>query len=295
MPFPVLNVTENKNHWSYSDNFGTDEYEYIKSFCHENYTIGYHTHDFYELNIVLAGNGYHYIEAMPYSAEPGCVFLIPPHVHHGYLSKDHLKVYHMLIHRRFLEECFAEFKPSTGFSLLFETEPYLRAHQEQKMFLVLSGKELLLLQQDIEAMKDAETVPFSNRYINAIAKKMLCQLCMLFEQKCRAGHPSSDKKETLESVVECLNHIHRHYGEKLTLDALAKRVNLSRSTLIRQFTKACGCSPHQYISRYRATKAAELLRLGMQSPGWIAQECGFYDVSHMRKCLIARETAHNLP
>ena len=40
-----------KTHWSHSDNFKGEADEYIKSFVHRNYSIRFHTHSFYELNI----------------------------------------------------------------------------------------------------------------------------------------------------------------------------------------------------------------------------------------------------
>ena len=285
--FPKLHAEERKNHWSYADSFGTREYEYIKSFVHHNYTIGYHTHSFYELNIVLSGEGYHYIEQMPYHAKPGCVFLIPPHIQHGYISKQDLNVYHMLIHRDFLETCFAEFKQTDGFYLLFETEPYLRAHHQKDIFLVLSSSELALLQQDIDIIVSCKQLPDSNIYINAIAKKMLCHLCMMFTVRFGVDHAPVVLKKDLASIVDCLNYIHQNFNEKLTLTQLSQKLNISRSTFIRQFTKICGCSPYEYIQRYRIKKAKEYLHAGNRSLSWIAQECGFYDVSHMRKYLNA--------
>ena len=50
----------------------------------------------------------------------------------------------------------------------------------------------------------------------------------------------------------------------------------------------CGCPPHAYLSRYRLAKAREYLSRG-KSPTLVAQECGFYDLSHLLKSLAASD------
>ena len=104
-----MEITKVKSHWSHADSFSGEKDEYIKSFVHRNYAIGFHTHSFYELNIVLNGRGEHLIEQMKCEVERGCVFVIPPNVKHSYKNIDSLNVNHMLIHRDFLPSCFGEF------------------------------------------------------------------------------------------------------------------------------------------------------------------------------------------
>jgi len=53
-----------KTYWSHADCFNGEKEEYIKSFVHRNYNIRFHTHSFYELNIVLGGRGEHLLDKM---------------------------------------------------------------------------------------------------------------------------------------------------------------------------------------------------------------------------------------
>jgi AraC-like DNA-binding protein/quercetin dioxygenase-like cupin family protein len=281
-----------KSHWSYTDNFGTDAYEYIKSFVHTDYAIGYHTHSFYELNVGLAGRGVHYIEQTSCEASVGSVFLIPPYVRHGYVNEGGLDVYHMLIHRDFIGECFSEFRRSVGYSMLFEIEPYLRARYHENLFLVLDGKALAWLCDECAAIEDCQGVPGANIFINAIAKRILSQLCLLIERQHGVTRERALQKGALD-IAWILNYIHRNFDEKLTVEHLARQLNLSRSTFIRQFTKVCGCPPHQYIQNYRVKKASEYLSDAEKTSSRIAQECGFYDASHMRKQVYATRSGKN--
>ncbi len=285
MSIPQLSTTESKTHWYYSDNFGLGDFEYIKSFTHYDYSIGYHTHSFFELNVVINGEGYHYIEKMSYLAKTGCVFLIPPYVKHGYLSTNNLNVYHMLIHKDFLTYCFNEFKQTEGYYLLFEIEPHLRANYTRNTFLSLDCNELGILKQDIEIIEKCKSIQNSNIFVNAIAKKILCHLCLLMYKKYSVVDNEYGSNSELLTIIDCLNYIHQNYDEKLTVSQLSEKLHMSRSTFIRYFTKTCGCSPHQYIQQYRIKKAKELIKNTDKTASSIAQECGFYDVSHMRKYL----------
>ena len=278
-----------KTHFTHWDMFGTGEREYIKSFVLPRYSIGFHTHSFYELNVILGGEGVHLIENMSCAAKPGCVFLIPPHIQHAYESSGELDVYHMLIHRDFITECFSEFTNTAGFSLLFETEPFLRAHYKESMFLVLTPGELAGFNQDLQLIESCRGMNQEDIYINAIAKKLLCQLCMLISSRQGIGGVALTSRKGLNVIADCLNYIHQNYDEKLTIDHLAQRLSMSRSTFIRQFERICGCSPHQYIRNYRLEKARKQLADPDMNYTAAAQKCGFYDASHLRKYLSHKE------
>ena len=129
----------------------------------------------------------------------------------------------------------------------------------------------------------------ANVFINAIAKKILCQLCMLITKHASDENNTLTSNKELASIAECLTYIHQNFNEKLTVAHLADRLHMSRSTFIRQFVRVCSCQPHEYIMQLRIKKAREYLKNSDHSAAYIAQECGFYDVSHMRKYLSSTD------
>ena len=274
-----------KTHWSHADSFGNEKNEYVKSFVHRSYEIGFHTHSFYELNVVLNGRGEHLIEGMRREVERGSVFMIPPGVRHSYKNLDTLNVYHMLIHRDFLPNCFSEFYRTAGFSLLFEIEPYFRARYHENMFLTLTEAELDSVLSDIELIDKYQTVPDRQLYINATAKKILAFLCMRITEQSGMGSVTAKPNRELLQIADSLNYVHQNYEERITVESLAEKQNMSRATYIRWFKKTCGCTPHQYLKQYRIKKAEEELSASRSSVSEIAQRCGFYDASHLRRSL----------
>ena len=86
-------------------------------------------------------------------------------------------------------------------------------------------------------------------------------------------------------IIKVLEYIHKNYDSKLTIDLLCKKSFLSRSTFIRSFCAVCGCTPIEYVNRYRCKKAAEMMEDTRFSKTEIAHRCGFYDLSHMERTL----------
>ena len=61
--------------------------EIIRAYYHDAVLEEYtpiHTHNFHELNIVIAGNGKHYINGSMMHITIGDLFIMPPNVSHGY-------------------------------------------------------------------------------------------------------------------------------------------------------------------------------------------------------------------
>lgn len=90
-----------------------------------------------------------------------------------------------------------------------------------------------------------------------------------------AGHPRL-------GVV--LAHIQQHLGEPLPLRQLAGLIGLSVGRFVTVFRLTVGMTPHRYISMKRVRYAQWLLRQG-HSPALTAHACGFYDQSHLSRCL----------
>ncbi len=93
----------------------------------------------------------------------------------------------------------------------------------------------------------------------------------------------SSGKDAYAQVGPALDHVLQHYGEGLTVEALAGLCQLSVSQLQRKFMSCFDCTPMGYLLGVRLLMARSRLRQTNDPVGVIALECGFYDQSHFTR------------
>lgn len=82
-----------------------------------------------------------------------------------------------------------------------------------------------------------------------------------------------------EEVRRVCAFIEENHGEHISLDQLCRCAGLSRSTLLRAFTRSKGVTPYRYLENIRVSRAKKLLEQGL-SPAEAALQTGFSDQSH---------------
>lgn len=106
---------------------------------------------------------------------------------------------------------------------------------------------------------------------------LLLLLSMLIQ---RYGQPFAERvPECREEIDRACAFMARHYAEPLCLDQICRCANLSRSTLLRAFTRAKGVTPYRYLEALRIGAAKKLLEQGV-APIEAAMQTGFSDQSH---------------
>ena len=85
--------------------------------------------------------------------------------------------------------------------------------------------------------------------------------------------------ECREEIDRACEFLSKHYAENITLEQICNYVGLSKSTLLRAFTKSKGITPYRYLENYRISKAKSLLEQGA-TPLEAAMQTGYSDQSH---------------
>lgn len=85
--------------------------------------------------------------------------------------------------------------------------------------------------------------------------------------------------ECRQEIESSCEYIKQHFAEHIYLDQLCHHVGLSKSTLLRAFTKSKGITPYRYLETVRINEAKKLLGQGM-APVEVAVRTGFADQSH---------------
>lgn len=271
--------------------FHCDEHHFTKdivlrAFSYKNYSIEMHSHDFYEINIVMSGTGDHCIEHRKLPVSVGDVFVIPPMIAHAYTNTSNLEVYHILLKRDYVTQNRTESQQVQGFLQLMEIEPFLRSNLSNSFFLHLNVSQMLLLKQELSFIDDSNPyVGSENSFLkrHAMWKLLYWFSSLLHEQN--TIHPQKEKIKYEHQVLQALEYIHQNYSKKITIEVLCHRLFLSRSTFLRAFKSVCGISPMEYLNQYRCKTAQEHLALHKSSKTEIALNCGYYDLSHMERML----------
>ena len=85
--------------------------------------------------------------------------------------------------------------------------------------------------------------------------------------------------ECSEEIEKTCTFMAEHFADHITLENLCKCSGLSKSALLRAFTKSKGVTPYRYLQTVRIGKAKELLEQGVTSVD-AAIQTGFSDQSH---------------
>ncbi len=108
-------------------------------------------------------------------------------------------------------------------------------------------------------------------------EKLLLLVAMVIED---SGAPHGiGGAECGGKIARVREFIERNYAERITLEQLCQCSGLSKSTLLRAFTREMGITPYGYLENVRICEAKRLLENGA-APAEAALSTGFYDQSH---------------
>lgn len=271
-----------------------EDFDYVRAYYHDKvlvFPINMHKHNFYEINIIYQGTGYHYIKEQCFEAKEGSVFIIPPNVKHGYYTdnEENFIIFHILIHPLFMEKYKRELNSMPGFSILFEIEPKLRSKNSNEFFLTLYKNQIDYLKPLFNKLVSSKIFDSFNEIerierigcllsIISILTKYLTEKNQLIMEKAL-------ETNTIDStfIIKTMEYINNNYSEKITIDKLAKMANMSRTTYIRHFEKLNDKSVNKYLTKIRIKAACDMLKSTNLSITEISNRCGFFDSSHFSK------------
>lgn len=278
-----LNVAE-KPVWYYSDCFPPDRpYRLTSTFCHQNYQIDMHRHDFYEVNFIVRGRGVHYTERSHREIGVGDIIVVPPSAFHGYYEIDGLDVFHMLIHKNFFHRYYSDLNMLTAFQILFNADHMVRENNRDLPLFHVDGDAYAQLHELFVKLADLEQTTSTEDHLTAYALSLMIviRLCAEYRRQFLGNSDEANKNDGQDlSILKAVDYIHTHYAEKISLDELTKLTYMSKATLCERFRRLMGFTPANYINYYRILVAKKMLIETTRSVTEIAQDAGFFDTSH---------------
>lgn len=109
----------------------------------------------------------------------------------------------------------------------------------------------------------------------------------LYRHRADQGSPPSDP-ERVERLRVILSYLHENYGEKITLEDVAKQVGLCKSECCRFFKRQMNQSLFDYLLDYRIGRSLPLLQEGASTVAEVASQVGFSNPAYFSKVFRSR-------
>lgn len=217
-----------------------------------------HFHDYYVVGLVEGGMRRLSCNNREYTLSAGDMLLLNPSDSHGCVQTDGgtLDYRALNISKEIMTELSREI---TGKSTLCFSESVLNDSETAHCFRLLHD---MIMCGNCEFEKEEALLILISSLIKLAGKPFL---------ECVSRHS--------EPIDRACRFMDKHYAERITLEQLCKCSGLSKSTLLRSFTKAKGVTPYRYLQAVRIGRAKELLEQGAK-PADAALQTGFFDQSH---------------
>ncbi len=238
-----------------------------------------HTHDFWEIVVVMGGEGDHLTEGGQYRIRAGDAFVLRPHWIHGYRIRGRLSLINVLFDEPMLDAPMADLKTMPGYHALFTLEPLYRLEHGFETRLRLKRGQLDRVARLIDRLEEELRSGKPGALPMAVSwfLQVIVYLSRCYQQ---ARVP---RVQTYLKVGRAISYIERHYAEPITLAHLAEIANVSVNTLIREFKGATGHTPIDYLLRTRMRRAQRHLRNTRRTISQVAFDVGFNDSNYFSR------------
>ena len=132
---------------------------------------------------------------------------------------------------------------------------------------------------DLIAEECAGTAPGRDMILERLLEVMMME-CLRWDGIGEQGRSTGLLAGLCDTVLaRVLDALHGEVNAKWTVAELAKRAGMSRSAFAARFTEVLGCSPIEYLLRWRMTLAQDALRQGEKPLDRLAEEIGYESAS----------------
>ncbi len=126
--------------------------------------------------------------------------------------------------------------------------------------------------------------PFKDILADLLFKELLIRIIQQ-QQLGELVEPHSTANDEMSNLKR---YIRENLTERITIEDLSRKANMSKATLFRMFKDEYGITPMELVIRERLRKAKEMLSANM-SIKEVCYACGFTDVNYFSRLFKARE------
>lgn len=239
-----------------------------------------HTHNCFELSIILDGTGIHTTDTEEYAIEAGDVFVIHEGQAHGFKEIKKAEIVNLMYSPKDIFTMPLDIRKIPGYKALFTLEPIYRKSHAFRSRLKLKSSEMQnvkTLLKKIETEKK-EKKPGCKAAISGYFLELVIYLSRRY-----SGIKASEYHKSLYRIASAISFLEENYKELPKLDELAGMNHMSANNFLRVFKAATGFSPLEYAIRLRLENACGLLLQGDISISEAAYESGFKDSNYFSR------------
>jgi AraC family L-rhamnose operon transcriptional activator RhaR/AraC family L-rhamnose operon regulatory protein RhaS len=240
-----------------------------------------HSHDFFELVVIVSGIGTHFTQSNSFTLHPGNVFVITPGLEHGYRDVENLRLYNILFDNKIFDESFYDLRNMPGYHAMLRLEPSYRNDTGISTLMQLTPAqfaEILPLLEQMQAECDAIETDIGAQSLSfSYLIRLLVSLFRIYSE-----HPRKDNV-TIMRIADALSFLESHVDRPVSTKELMELTNMSASTLNRHFQNAIGLSPVEFHIQRRIEMACRLIRTSDLSMGEISESTGFNDANYFSR------------
>lgn len=228
-----------------------------------------HSHDFFELSIILSGESYYTIDKKEYYISEPTILILNPGVEHMEYTKEEMENVQMHIGLRNFQ--------LTGFQ-----NNYLPL---QDAVIHLSKNKKKFFETCYEIIQERREInPGYKLILKALIYKLLIYILREKETEIISSALSIDEQNKIQLIKEVKTFLETRYWQDVTLDQLAKDFSTSPSILSRDFKKYTGDSPINYLINFRLNKAKDLIQADQtMSIKEVSRSVGYEDSLYFSK------------
>ncbi len=224
-------------------------------------SMGYfHEHAHWEIQFLIKGKRFYFIEDVSYRMETPTIIVAPPHTKHT-TGGEAFERYNLNI----MPDTLTEFQKNV-----------LARFASQHAQPIDEGK----FQQMLSLLEQLRNLP-KNGDFEYHAECLLAYLFYLIDTSLPSTpQVNVDRKQIPLILYRIIDYINENLKEKLTLESLAKHFNASVSYVRNLFSKYLRQPLYDYILTSRLHKSTQLLLTTRLSITEIAEECGFSSANY---------------
>jgi AraC-like DNA-binding protein len=252
-------------------------FDIVKAGITSDYPV--HTHDFFELVIIVGGKATYIINGDAYPITCGDVFGVNPNCSHGYSNVEDISIFNIIFNPESILINNSDLRELPGFQALFILEPYFRKEHQFKSKLELSQEKLKIVQNYLNTILDEYRLkkPGYKTIIQAYFSSLLVFLSREYQSN------DSFFTERLLQIADAIIYLEQNYKEEISLKELASMAFMSVRQFIRVFKKNYNSTPIEYLINLRLNYSCKQLKQSDLSISKIAFESGFSDTNYFSR------------